>query len=161
MNGLALLADAVLWPVVILGAGRLVEALPLSALRPEGWLYRLRGWERNGQIYRALGVKRWKARVPDGAAVWQDGFRKKHLAATDPAYLERFVAETCRAELVHWLMLPAWLLFGLWNEPLPMAVMGLAVAIANAPCVIMQRYNRGRLLAVLARRRASCAKQPS
>lgn len=147
----AIALDVTLWPVLILGAGRWVETLPLSALDPDAWLYRLRAWEHGGRVYEKLGVRRWKGWLPDGAALWQDGFRKKQLAAADGAYLGRFVHETCRAELVHWLMVPMWGLFWLWNEPVAMAVMGVGVLVANAPPVILQRYNRGRLQAVLRR----------
>jgi glycosyl-4,4'-diaponeurosporenoate acyltransferase len=167
----ALIADLLLWPILIIGAGRLVERLPLSALDPEGWLYRTRSWETGGRVYERLGVKRWKAHLPDGAAVWRGGFRKKHLAGAgkgtrkgsgpsgpvrgplDDAYLARFSRETCRAELVHWLMLPAWGLFWAWNGPVPMAVMGAGVLAANLPPIVAQRYNRARLTALLRRRR--------
>lgn len=154
MSPAALVADLLLWPILIIGAGRLVERLPLSALDPEGWLYRARGWEMGGRVYERLGVKRWKAHLPDGAAVWRDGFRKKHLAGADDDYLARFSRETCRAELVHWLMLPAWGLFWAWNGPVPMAVMGVGMLAANLPPIVAQRYNRARLTALLQRRRA-------
>jgi glycosyl-4,4'-diaponeurosporenoate acyltransferase len=157
----ALIADLLLWPILIIGAGRLVERLPLRVLDPESWLYRTRSWELGGRVYERLGVKRWKAHLPDGAAVWQDGFRKKRLAGADDDYLARFSRETCRAELVHWLMLPAWGLFWAWNGPLPMAVMGLGVLAANLPPIVAQRYNRARLTALLRRRTARANAQPA
>lgn len=154
MSWPALIAlDAAVWVVLIVATGYAAERIPTARLRPEGVLFRLWGFERGGRFYeRVLGIKRWKGLLPDGAAVWRSGFRKKHLAERDAAYLQRFVQESCRAELVHWLMFPAWALFAFWNPPGVMAVMLVGMAVSNVPCIVTQRYNRARLERVLSRR---------
>jgi glycosyl-4,4'-diaponeurosporenoate acyltransferase len=125
---------------------------PDAALRHDGWLTHLRPWERDGLVYGALGVRRWKGRLPDLGTLL--GGRKKHLEhRRDPAAWEELAAETRRAERAHWLILLAFpmMLFVRGGVILvPMAAYGLA---ANGPCIAAQRYNRGRLKVLLRRRR--------
>jgi glycosyl-4,4'-diaponeurosporenoate acyltransferase len=72
--------------------------------------------EREAGIYRRqLRVCKWKSMLPDGAG-WVGGkFRKKKLRGRDANYLSRFVAETKRGELAHWIMFACCPLFFLWN----------------------------------------------
>jgi glycosyl-4,4'-diaponeurosporenoate acyltransferase len=42
-------------------------------------------------------------------------------------------------------------MFGLWNPPWAVAVMFIYATVANVPCLLVQRYNRARLLDALAR----------
>jgi glycosyl-4,4'-diaponeurosporenoate acyltransferase len=74
-----------------------------------------------------------------------------HIASRNPDYLETWVAETCRAELCHWVaMLPS-VLFFLWNPPwLGLIMVAYAVGF-NAVPIVTQRHNRPRLLALLRR----------
>ena len=120
--------------------------LPAALFRPHGWICRPRPWENRGRLYdRLFHVRAWKDRLPDGAALFRGGFRKKSLHTRDPEYLDRFVVETCRGELVHWAVFAAALLFFLWNPPWAGGVMVLYGAAANLPCIIALRYNRIRL----------------
>ena len=77
----------------------------------------------------------------------------KHIASMQSEYLERWLVETCRAELVHWLALLSSGVFFLWNPPHLGFIMVLYAVIVNLPCVIVQRYNRPRLVRVLRTRR--------
>lgn len=143
VNGLA-------WLVFHLGLAALATALPDRVFRPQGWLCRIRRFERDGRVYeRWFGVRRWKGRLPEGADLLRSGFRKGRLARRDPAYLRQFVLETCRAEYAHgwvWLCGP---LFFLWNPPWAGWIMVVYATVANLPCIIAQRYNRVRLLQAL------------
>jgi glycosyl-4,4'-diaponeurosporenoate acyltransferase len=68
-------------------------------------------------------------------------------------YLETFVIETCRAELTHWLAMVPVPVFFLWNK-WPVGVFMIFYALAaNMPCILVQRYNRARLVRVLAKAR--------
>ncbi len=128
--------------------------MPASIFRPEGWIFRRRGWEEDGRIYRGLfQVHRWKDLLPDGAALFRGGFRKKSLREREEGYLERFRVETCRGEAAHWAVLAAAGLFFLWNPPWVGLIMIAYGAAANLPCVIVQRYNRIRLERVIRSRK--------
>ena len=125
--------------------------VPLKALDPGRGIYRLRQWESAGLYRRLLLIRSWKHLLPDGAALFRRGFRKKRLASTDPGYLRLFMAESCRAELTHWLaIIPFWV-FGFWAPPFVIPLMLAYAVAANAPCILAQRYNRLRIAALLAR----------
>lgn len=68
------------------------------------------------------------------------------LFTLSPAYLERFVRETCRGEAVHWVVFACALLFFLWNPWWIGLIMVAYAAAVNVPCIIAQRYNRIRLV---------------
>ncbi|MFN7901163.1 MAG: hypothetical protein ACK5N0_16160 [Synechococcaceae cyanobacterium] len=99
----------------------------------------------------APGIRRWKRFIPDAGAALPGGVAKASLVSRDPGDLRRLLIETRRAELVHWALGAAGLLTALW---LPMAaVLGnLLFAVGfNLPCLLLQRFNRRRLLRCLAR----------
>ena len=138
--------DFVVWLVIHLGVSMSVAKIKPDAFDPESWLYRGRSWERKGKIYKAfLGVKKWKRVLPDGAAVFKSGFRKRHLKNGDALYIQRFILETCRAELAHWVIFVFSFVFFIWNDWWVGMIMVAYALIANMPCIIAQRYNRARL----------------
>jgi glycosyl-4,4'-diaponeurosporenoate acyltransferase len=112
--------------------------------------YRLLHREHQGKVYeRRLFIKKWKAWLPDGAAWFTGGFAKKRLQSADADYLQRFVWETRRAEWTHWLTMVPTPLFFWWNDFWgSVVIVGYAI-LANVPCILVQRYNRARLLHVL------------
>jgi glycosyl-4,4'-diaponeurosporenoate acyltransferase len=141
------------WLVIHLGVAWAGTRLPARWFRPGDWWYRERAWERGGRFYeRAAGIRRWKDRLPDGAALFAGGFRKASLRAVTPEYLERFARETCRGEAVHAVVLLGAGLFFLWNPPWAGWVMVAYALLANLPCMLAQRYNRLRLRRLRERR---------
>jgi glycosyl-4,4'-diaponeurosporenoate acyltransferase len=152
------------WLLIHVVTAWLATQLGTERFRPASWLFRARRFEQGGAIYeRLLCVNRWKPRLPDGAALFRGGFRKKRLAARDGAYLERFVRETCRGELAHWMTLLAPPVFALWNPGVAVVAMVVYALVASLPFIIVQRYNRFRLDRLLARRsrRAGVERRPS
>ena len=151
------LVDSAAWLIIHLGVAYVFTQLPGHWFDPSAVLFRERGWERGGRLYRdGFRVARWKHMLPDGAAWFRGGFRKAGLASSTPAYLQRFVRETCRGELVHWIVFLCAPLFFLWN-PWPVGVVMLVyAAAANLPCILVQRYNRIRIVRLArARQRAA------
>ncbi|MEK7954482.1 glycosyl-4,4'-diaponeurosporenoate acyltransferase CrtO family protein [Luteolibacter soli] len=100
---------------------------------------------------RLLLIKRWKDLVPDGASWFRGGFAKASLRDKGPQHLRRFLAETRRAEACHWTALALTPAFFLWNPMWADLVMAMAILAANAPCIAIQRYNRIRLVRILAK----------
>ena len=134
------------WFVLQLGAALICLKIPDRWLTSERYLFRPHRWEMNGRLYLLLGVHRWKRLLPDGAAITKGGYRKKSLTDFSPENLERFVIESCRAELIHLLaILPFWV-FGLIGPPSIIAYMFLYALAVNLPCIIAQRYNRPRIV---------------
>ena len=145
-TAITIVIDIVAWFIIHVGVSYIMTHQPLTAFNADSWLYRKHNWEKNGKMYeRIFRLKSWKKKLPDGAAIFKNGFEKKHLKATNEDYLHDFLRETCRAELTHWIVLlfgPVFLIWNLWWVGIVMIVYAV---IANIPCIITQRYNRIRI----------------
>jgi len=142
------------WLFIHMAAAWLGTQLPVELFRPGQWCYRERSWELGGRLYEVVfAVRRWKGLLPDGAALFKKGFRKKRFNARDSAYMSRFVKETCRGEAVHWAVLAGSPVFLLWNPWWAGVIMVAYALAANLPCIITQRYNRLRLTRLIDRAR--------
>lgn len=127
--------------------------LPRSIFHPDSFPFAAYKWENGGKIYEKLGVKSWKDRVPDMSRLMGDMVKKKMSSAKDAAGIDTLIVETCIAEAIHlaltvlsfgilifWQSVWAWVLILAYN------------ILGNLPFIIIQRYNRPRLLALSARR---------
>ncbi len=150
---------AALWVGFHLGAGYLVQRLPLLWIRRLPVVSQSWAWEEDGRIYERLRIRAWKDHLPEAGGFLPGGFSKRRLASRDPLYLERFAQETSRAELGHWLTWALALTFFLWTHWLVGWLMILYGGLINVPFILVQRYNRARLQRILAdkyRRTAAC-----
>jgi glycosyl-4,4'-diaponeurosporenoate acyltransferase len=59
--------------------------------------------------------------------------------------LLKFLHESCRAELTHWLAIPPFIVFGLFTPPAALPIMFVYALAVNMPCILAQRYNRPRI----------------
>lgn len=151
--GWAGLVGGVVWAVVGVTTGYVTHRLSPARFNHDNWLTRLRPWEADGRIYeRRFAIRRWKGRLPEGGDVFEGGFNKRHLRSRQTDLLERFVIETRRAEMTHWVVMACGPLFFLWSPWWLGVVMVVFGVVANLPCLMAQRYNRARLLRILARR---------
>ena len=126
------------WLCTIAPARWFDKPLPKQCPKPHG-------------IYETLFlIRSWKHLLPD-AAPWIKGFPKDSIQSTKPDYLRRFILETRRGELAHWLQ---WLVissFITWN-PYPANLVILVYAmLVNLPCILNLRYTRIRLGRVLSK----------
>lgn len=143
---LRLVLIAIAWVVIEIGAGYIANKLPLRLFEHEGPLTRTRRWERDGAIYaRLFRVHRWKDALPEAGAMFAGGFGKRGLRTRSRDQLDRFVAETRRAELTHWLAVVLSLTFFAWNSPVVAVWMPAIGLVGNAPFIVVQRYLRPRL----------------
>jgi glycosyl-4,4'-diaponeurosporenoate acyltransferase len=144
---IAVTANGAAWFAIHIICGYAASRLPIRFFDPGSFLYRERRIEGNGKLYeRIFMIKKWKELLPDGGDFFGRGFRKRHLALpSDPAYLDRFIRETCRAELTHLVTFLCAFLFFLWNAPFIAVWMIPYAFFVNIPCVLAQRYNRPRL----------------
>ena len=119
--------------------------LPKAWPRPSG-LFRCFAFERNGRLYDKLGVRHWHKRVPDMSKIFPFLIPKKRLCAKCGPTLPRMIRETCVAELVHWVLCFTGLfclyLWPGWGG----IVISILNAVGNLLFVIIQRYNRPRLI---------------
>ncbi|MFC6644617.1 hypothetical protein ACFQBQ_03225 [Granulicella cerasi] len=136
--------DITLWPVVQLTISALILRVPLQRFEHDNVLTEISQPRRAARFYRHLRVPQWKRHLPDGAS-WLGGARKS-LRSFDVRDSQRFLAETRRAELAHWLQLCCAPVFFLWNPRWASVVIGVYAVAANLPCILAQRYNRAILL---------------
>lgn len=115
--------------------------------------YQPQKWERNGKWYKdKLKINKWKDILPQ--YVGKDGFSKQNFDVENQTveYVDRFIYETCRGEWNHginMLYAPIALIFNfIIKRPGFGMLFSLAALIANIPFIIIQRYNRFRLLTV-------------
>jgi glycosyl-4,4'-diaponeurosporenoate acyltransferase len=149
------LVDVVAWGLVHAGAGYLAHRVPVAWLARDRWLFRERRVERGGRLYtRVLRIDRWKDRLPEAGALFAGGISKRHVTAADQGGLQRFVIETRRAELAHWMAAAPGPLFALWNPPAVVPLMIAYGLVVNLPFIAVQRYNRLRASRVLRGRAA-------
>lgn len=154
-DGWTILLCFVLWPILQLTAEFICHRLPDRFYDERNFFFQSKGFEKEGAIYdQIFHVRKWKHLLPDGGMVRKKrGFRKKRLEQTNSDHLERFILESSKAELIHWLgMFPFWV-FGFFTSPNVVLYMFLYALAVNMPCIIVQRYNRPRVQHLLNRKR--------
>jgi len=134
------------WPVIQLSLAWLFTQMPANWFNPDPPL----SWEDDGNLYdRLFAIRRWKDLLPDGSRWFTGGFAKRMLSSKDPGYLARFIQETRRGELCHWLAMVCAPVFVLWNPWWADLIMFAYAIVGNLPCILVQRYNRHRLSRLL------------
>jgi glycosyl-4,4'-diaponeurosporenoate acyltransferase len=145
-----LVLDFIAWLVINLSVAGVISKLRLQSFNQETWLFKERNWEKQSRLYdHLLKIKKWKSWLPDGAEVSHKAFKKKHLQTADPAYIRVFVLETCRAEILHWIIFLFGFVFFIWNPWYVGIIMIVYAGTTNLPCILTQRYNRIRLKRLL------------
>lgn len=143
----------VVWPILQVAAALFCLNLPDRIFSSNSFFFRTHHFEKEGRIYdKVFRVSKWKHLLPDGGMVWKKrGFRKKHLANFSENNLNRFLVESARGELTHWLaILPFWV-FGFFTPSKVIWYMLAYALLVNTPCIIAQRYNRPRVRKLLTR----------
>lgn len=143
-----------IWGIVPLILAYLCLLIPDRFFEPARFFWRSHAFERGGHIYeRVFHIRSWKHLLPDGGGVWKKrSYKKKSLTDFSEQNLKRFLIETSRGELVHWLgIFPFWV-FGLFAPPAVIWIMLCYALLVNLPCIIAQRYNRPRVYALYQKR---------
>ncbi len=153
----------VLWGIFQTGAAFISTHLPDRFFQERHFLYRTRKFEKQGKFYQKwFFIRHWKHLLPDGASAI-GGYKKRHLTDFSTNNLEKFLVESRKAELTHWLAIPFFWVFGLFAPPIVLPLMFAYAVLVNFPCIIAQRYNRPRIQGLLAKqqRKASSMPKPS
>jgi glycosyl-4,4'-diaponeurosporenoate acyltransferase len=119
----------------------------------KAWLYKERAWERHGKFYdEKFRVKKWKKKVPELGDFVKSVFPKKYIKEYSEEYISMYLLESCKAELTHWVIILSTIFFMLWNELLVSVGVFLIAFILNIPFIIIQRYNRPRIIQIMERK---------
>lgn len=153
-NGAALLINIAAWLLIHLSISFFSVRMSERFIGKFNGIFTAFNWERSGKFYEKIKIRIWKDRLPEAGKLFKDGFSKKNLKGRSE--MERFLFETKRGELSHWLQLVPCLLFFIWNTPAA-AIFNVLYAFAfNSPFILIQRYNRIRLIRVLQKKKAGC-----
>lgn len=128
--------------------------IPRGPLDCERIPFRPFRWERDGAAYDLFQIEKWKDKLPD-ISVYVKSVFPKHVEpnlARKRTYYARFAKETCVSEIVHVALIlvsPVYLLVN-WNEAWGIAAMVIDIVV-NIPFIMVQRYNRPRLMRIARR----------
>ena len=123
------------------------ESIPRDAIRFDKFPYASYLWEDGGDIYRKLRVETWKKILPDKSRYVRTMVKKNLGEDRSSKHTKRLIEETCVAELVHWLLLLAGPLFRLISDSVFGLIASILYSLSNVPFIMIQRYNRPRLIA--------------
>ena len=142
---------------VVVGAISFVlgELLPRSNFDYTVFPYRPFRWEQNGEIYRLLHIQRWKDRVPDMSKYVKTMFTKEIVSPRDPEFTRRLILETCVAELIHYILILLSPIFPQYMPGVYGDVAMLVYSLGNLPFILIQRYNRPRLIKLMEKQLAA------
>ena len=136
------------------------QALQRALFSAEKFPYRAAAWENGGRVYEKLGIKRWKDALPDMSRIMPDMVRKKMTKQNREQGMDVLIAETCVAECVHiWLIVLSLGIFLFWHGGTAVIFWLVYNILGNVPFILIQRYNRPRLVLLEQRRRRRAAKQ--
>lgn len=110
-------------------------------------------FENYGKIYEKLKIKKWKDKLPDASVIINKivpGFMpKKRLDEFSKDKIQTLIKESCIAEINHFIVS----ILGLYCIRIWKKSGGLIISILyiifNIPFILIQRYNRPRLLKML------------
>lgn len=138
--------------VMIIGliAGFVFALIPQKLFLRFQNCYRLRSFEQEGKIYsKYLKINSWKDKLPQFSELTKFGFSKASLNTVSSEYLKIFYIETMRAELTHWVLMLISPIYLCFSAKILVAFTICGNIIGNIPFIIIQRYNRGRVLKLL------------
>lgn len=128
----------------------------LGRILPKNWFhadkfpYKCRRFEKNGRIYDRINIKKWQNKLPDMSRIFKKLMPEKKFAhlKNDAKNLALMIQETCIAEFIHKMLFIlgfgcVFIMEGAWGWIIA-AVYNLA---GNVPFILIQRYNRPRLVA--------------
>lgn len=150
----AVVVSSLAWFATSVLVGWLGARWSTDRVQHTGPLTTLRQWEDGGRWWqRHLRVRSWKERVPEAGGLY-GGFAKRRVPSRSTGGLEMFRRETIRSERVHWLIAASTPLHLIWCRPGLFTAMAAYGFLSNAPFIVIQRSNRGRLERLLERRSA-------
>ena len=127
------------------------QALPRHWFDPNSKSFQMHPWEKSGNFYRKIRIRKWKDKLPDASKVMPDMYRKEISVPPSEENLQCLIAESCVAEFIHKLLILLSLgVVKIWTGKNGWLFWFLC-ALGNLPFILIQRFNRPRLQAALSR----------
>ena len=139
--------NCIVWLTLVGIMGFLLgRLLPDKWMTPQKWPFGCFSFEKNGQIYEKLGIRKWQKRLPDMSRILPFMMPAKNLKGAYKERLEVMIRETCVAETVHIICC----ICGLHCLRIWPGIGGILICaiytLLNLPFILIQRYNRPRLI---------------
>lgn len=133
------------------GVGFLVgRAMPKRWFKWDRFPYKELKIENGGQIYKKLMVHRWHKHVPDMSRIFKKMPRKGINGMVKEDTIVLMTQETCIAECTHWVLaLLGFSCVFIWPGIGGVIVSLIYLFMGHLPYILIQRYNRPRLVKVL------------
>ena len=120
--------------------------LPYRWFCAERFPYRSMKFEQEGKLYVRMGLPKWQKKVPDMSRLFPFLMPEKKMLDRTPEGLGTMIAETCIAETVHMaLAVLGFAALAFWHS-VPAVLLTVLYSLGNLPFVMIQRYNRPRLM---------------
>ncbi len=135
--------------------------IPKKWFHADRFPYKAFAFEKEGKIYTKLKIQHWQNKVPDMSKIFPKWMPAKNMTENFKGRLPLMIQETCAAELTHWVLCFTglgclWISPGIWG-----AVFTLGnILLGNLPFVMIQRYNRPRLVRLEKKQTQRKAKTP-
>ncbi len=134
--------------------------IPRNWLRPGKGLFRCFSFEKEGRIYEKLNIRSWQNKVPDMSKILPSLIPAKKLEQDYALRLSDMICETCIAEFIHLLLCFSGLYcLKLWPGTAGIIVTIIYILFLNLPFILIQRYNRPRLMRLQQRCTAQAEKK--
>ena len=125
--------------------------LPRKWFNPDGKLFAERKWEDGGRIYNKLHINKWKSKLPDMSKYIKSMIAKRLHGSESADDIRRLISETCVAEAAHIVLMALSLgMIAVWQDTGGI-ICCVCYAAGNVPYIIIQRYNRPRLVRMMKR----------
>lgn len=123
------------------------RVIPKRWLKPDKGLFRSYPFEQGGSIYEKLGIRKWHKRLPDMSRILPFLVPAKNLTGNYEERLPEMIYETCVAEAVHLgVSVLGFRCLRMWPGIGGVVVTAIFILLLNLPFILIQRYNRPRLI---------------
>ena len=127
------------------------QSLPRKWFHADKFPYKSFRWEQEGRIYRHIGVHKWQDKLPDLSRVAHNMVPKRMKDGMTVEDVRTLIAEECVAEHVHTVLCIVFLYVAKFWESGTWFFLWCIYTVGNLPFIIIQRYNRPKLVRILKR----------
>ncbi|MGP0637613.1 glycosyl-4,4'-diaponeurosporenoate acyltransferase [Staphylococcus xylosus] len=140
---------ALYWFIVQMIIAQLGTRISYKFLEKDNKYFRSWNFEQEGRLWQQLvKVQHWKNYLPDGQNINPNIKSKETFdCSKNMSEVQQFILETRRAEIVHLLSIFPVIAFFKSSKQIKI-INFVYVIIANVPCMIVQRYNRPKLIRI-------------
>lgn len=121
-------------------------ALPRKWFNDKKFPFTSFGWENGGKIYEKIKIRKWKSEIIDMSKIMTNILPKKLPLSAKLTDVQSLIAETCVAEIVHWVLCIVSVgNYWIWKKSIEGIIVWIMCIIGNMPFILVQRYNRPHL----------------